>query len=54
VAERICAAPGELSLLALSVQVYGQPQLVAHIPAGAFFPLLKSIRPSSACVYPNH
>jgi 16S rRNA (adenine1518-N6/adenine1519-N6)-dimethyltransferase len=38
VAERICAGPGELSLLALSVQVYGQPRLVARIPAGAFFP----------------
>src|SRR5690606_18384495 len=25
VAERICAQPGDLSLLALSVQVYGQP-----------------------------
>lgn len=38
VAERICASPGELSLLALSVQVYGQPQVRARIPAGAFYP----------------
>jgi len=38
VAERICAAPGELSLLALSVQVYGQPRPVLRIPAGAFYP----------------
>lgn len=38
VAERICAAPGEMSLLALSVQVYGQPRLAARIPAGAFYP----------------
>lgn len=38
VAERICAAPGNMSLLALSVQVYGQPHIVAHIPAGAFYP----------------
>jgi 16S rRNA (adenine1518-N6/adenine1519-N6)-dimethyltransferase len=38
VAERICAAPGDMSLLALSVQVYGQPAIVAHIPAGAFYP----------------
>lgn len=38
VAERICAGPGDLSLLALSVQVYGQPRIAAHIPAGAFFP----------------
>ncbi len=38
VAERITAAAGKLSLLALSVQVYGQPQKVALIPAGAFYP----------------
>jgi 16S rRNA (adenine1518-N6/adenine1519-N6)-dimethyltransferase len=38
VAERICAAPGDMSLLALSVQVYGQPQVAARIPAGAFYP----------------
>jgi 16S rRNA (adenine1518-N6/adenine1519-N6)-dimethyltransferase len=41
VAERICASPGEMSLLALSVQVYGKPQIMAHIPAGAFFPVPK-------------
>jgi 16S rRNA (adenine1518-N6/adenine1519-N6)-dimethyltransferase len=38
VAQRICATPGEMSLLALSVQVYGRPQVAAHIPAGAFYP----------------
>jgi 16S rRNA (adenine1518-N6/adenine1519-N6)-dimethyltransferase len=38
VAARICASPGDMSLLALSVQVYGQPQVVAQIPAGAFYP----------------
>jgi 16S rRNA (adenine1518-N6/adenine1519-N6)-dimethyltransferase len=38
VAERICAAPGDLSLLALSVQVYGNPRVAARIPAGAFYP----------------
>ncbi len=38
VAERICALPGDMSLLALSVQVYGSPQIVARIPAGAFYP----------------
>lgn len=41
VAERICALPGKLSLLALSLQVYGQPEIVAHIPAGAFYPAPK-------------
>lgn len=38
VARRICAAPGDMSLLALSVQVYGHPEIVAHIPANAFYP----------------
>lgn len=38
VAERICAGPGDLSLLALSVQVYGKPSVAARIPAGAFLP----------------
>lgn len=41
VAERVTAPPGELSLLALSVQVYGQPRIMAHIPAGAFYPAPK-------------
>jgi 16S rRNA (adenine1518-N6/adenine1519-N6)-dimethyltransferase len=41
VAERIIAGPGDLSLLALSVQVYGGPRIAAHIPAGAFFPAPK-------------
>jgi len=38
VAERACAAAGGLSLLGLSVQVYGWAQIAAHIPAGAFYP----------------
>lgn len=38
VAQRICAKPGKLSLLALSVQVYGEPYIAAKIPAGAFHP----------------
>jgi len=41
VAERICAGPGAMSLLALSVQVYGQPHIAAHISAGAFYPAPK-------------
>ncbi len=41
VAQRICAQPGDLSLLALSVQVYGKPHIAAHIPAEAFFPAPK-------------
>jgi 16S rRNA (adenine1518-N6/adenine1519-N6)-dimethyltransferase len=38
VAERMCAAPGDLSLLAVSVQFYAVPRVVARIPAGAFHP----------------
>ena len=38
VAQRICAGPGDMSLLTLSVQVYGKPRIAAHIPANAFFP----------------
>jgi 16S rRNA (adenine1518-N6/adenine1519-N6)-dimethyltransferase len=38
VAERITANPGDMSLLALSVQVYGQAKIVKRIPAGAFYP----------------
>ena len=41
VAERICAKAGDLSLLALSVQVYGKPSIAAKIPAGAFHPAPK-------------
>ncbi len=38
VAERLCAAPGDMSLLAVSAQFYGVPQVVTRIPAGAFYP----------------
>lgn len=38
VAERICVTEKKMSLLALSVQVYGNPTIAGHIPAGAFYP----------------
>lgn len=38
VAERICAIPGDHSLLSLSVQIYGEPRLRGRIPAKAFHP----------------
>jgi len=41
VAERICAKAGDLSLLALSVQVYGKPSIAAIIPAASFHPAPK-------------
>lgn len=39
VAERICAKDGKLSLLALSVQVFGAPKIEARIPSGCFYPV---------------
>ncbi len=41
VAERICAGVGKMSLLALSVQVYGNPVIGGYIPAEAFYPTPK-------------
>ena len=41
VAQRICAAPGQLSLLALSVQIFGEPRIKARLPARAFYPAPK-------------
>lgn len=38
VAQRITAQPGDLSLLAISVQFYGNPRIVARVPASAFYP----------------
>ena len=38
VAQRIVAQPGQLSLLAVSVQFYGRPRLCHLIPAGVFVP----------------
>jgi 16S rRNA (adenine1518-N6/adenine1519-N6)-dimethyltransferase len=38
VAERIRAEDGKMSLLALSVHVYGTPSITSQIPAGAFYP----------------
>jgi len=39
VGRRIAATPPEMSLLALSVQYYARPEVVARVPAGAFFPI---------------
>lgn len=41
VAERACADPPEMSLLSLSVQLYGRPRIAHHIPSGAFYPAPK-------------
>ncbi|HEY0757599.1 MAG TPA: 16S rRNA (adenine(1518)-N(6)/adenine(1519)-N(6))-dimethyltransferase RsmA [Ktedonobacteraceae bacterium] len=41
VAQRIVAEPGDLSLLGISVQFYGQPRIIARVPARAFYPAPK-------------
>lgn len=38
VARSIVAAPGDLSLLGLSVQLFGEPRIVGRVPAGSFYP----------------
>jgi 16S rRNA (adenine1518-N6/adenine1519-N6)-dimethyltransferase len=41
VAKQITAKPGEMSLLSVSVQVYGVPKIAAKVPAHAFYPTPK-------------
>jgi 16S rRNA (adenine1518-N6/adenine1519-N6)-dimethyltransferase len=41
VARRACASPPEMSMLALSVQVYGDAEVVGKIPPHAFYPAPK-------------
>jgi len=38
VAERLIARPGDMSLLAVSVQFYGHPQIAMRLKSGAFWP----------------
>ena len=38
VAQRIVVQPGDMNLLAVSVQFYGTPRIVERIKAGAFYP----------------
>ena len=38
VAQRLVAAPGDLSLLAVSVQFYCKPSIVSRVKAGSFYP----------------
>src|SRR3989338_3617 len=37
VADRICAKPGEMSLLSVSVQYYGKPRVVTKVARGSFW-----------------
>ncbi len=38
VAQQITSKPGQMNLLAVSVQFYGKPRVVGIVPAGAFYP----------------
>ena len=38
VAEAIVAEPGRMSLLSISVQLYGEPEIVSYVPARCFYP----------------
>ncbi len=38
VAEAIAAKPGDMSLLSVSVQFYGKPEIVSYVPAESFYP----------------
>ncbi len=39
VAQRITSSPGDMSLLALSVQIYGRAVITARFPAECFYPI---------------
>ncbi|MFC2017529.1 16S rRNA (adenine(1518)-N(6)/adenine(1519)-N(6))-dimethyltransferase RsmA [Chloroflexota bacterium] len=39
VAEAIVAKPGRLSLLSISVQLYGEPTIIGYVPAQSFYPV---------------
>ncbi len=41
VAERVCAKPGEMSILSVMTQYYGEPKIVARVPPSAFWPAPK-------------
>jgi 16S rRNA (adenine1518-N6/adenine1519-N6)-dimethyltransferase len=61
VAERMVAQPDDMNLLAVSVQFYSVPSLVARVPAGAFFPrpdvdsqiVRLEVRPQPAVTVPD-
>jgi 16S rRNA (adenine1518-N6/adenine1519-N6)-dimethyltransferase len=41
VGKAIVAKPGDMSLLAISIQFYGKPSIVARVPARSFYPAPK-------------
>ncbi|MGQ9457932.1 MAG: 16S rRNA (adenine(1518)-N(6)/adenine(1519)-N(6))-dimethyltransferase RsmA [Anaerolineae bacterium] len=61
VAQRLSASPPQMSLLAVAVQFYGEPEVVRRVPAGAFHPRPKvdsavvriRVRPPEARPHPD-
>lgn len=61
VAERIAAAPGDLSVLAHAVQIYAEPEIILRVPATSFWPapavdsavLRLRVRPEPAAADPE-
>lgn len=41
VAKNVVAAPGDLNVLAISVQIFGQPKIIRTVPAESFYPAPK-------------
>ena len=39
VAEAIVARPGQMSVLSISVQLYGEPRIISYVPAHCFYPV---------------
>jgi len=39
VAEAIVARPGQMSVLSISVQFYGEPSIISYVPAHCFYPV---------------
>jgi 16S rRNA (adenine1518-N6/adenine1519-N6)-dimethyltransferase len=50
VAERICATPNDMNLLALSVQFYSVPSILGIIPAAAFYPA-PNVESAIVCIH---
>ncbi|MCX6806503.1 MAG: rRNA adenine dimethyltransferase family protein, partial [Candidatus Berkelbacteria bacterium] len=41
VGQRICSNPPKMSILAISVQLYGTPKIISNVSAGSFWPMPK-------------
>ncbi|MEE8418813.1 MAG: 16S rRNA (adenine(1518)-N(6)/adenine(1519)-N(6))-dimethyltransferase RsmA, partial [Dehalococcoidales bacterium] len=39
VAAEITAGPGQMSLLSIGIQLYGEPSIIDYVPAGSFYPV---------------